>query len=256
MKITFLLFLFIPVLLNAQINESDTLKVNQSLALTGVYQSGNVETVIFRAKTELSFRPFKNGVFKNQNSYVYQEFGKDKADEDILSLNFLYFNTDQKVYPFVLGFVSTNYRREINLRYLLGAGATVQLVDKEHAWLKASISSEWESTSFSETNFNRNAYDGKATISTLRGTLWANGRYDLWAKKMILTHEVYYQPSLLAADNFRWQADIGLEFPVWDFLNFKIDYRYTYESVVISEQKQQDQFLTFGFVIRNHKLVK
>lgn len=122
-KIVFI-FLIFPVFLSAQINESDTLKLKASLSLTGFYQGGNVETFIFRAKTDVSFIPWKNWVFKNQNSYVYQAFGKDKADEDILSLNFLYLNPDRKIYPFVLGFVSTNFRREIDLRYLVGAGVT------------------------------------------------------------------------------------------------------------------------------------
>lgn len=86
-------FLFIfPIVLFAQINESDTLSVKASMSLTGFYQRGNVETVIFRAKSDFSFKPWKKWVFKNQNSYVFQEFGKEKADEDILSLNFLYLN--------------------------------------------------------------------------------------------------------------------------------------------------------------------
>jgi len=101
------------------------------MSLTGFYQRGNVETVIFRAKSDFSFKPWKKWVFKNQNSYVFQEFGKEKADEDILSLNFLYLNPEQKIYPFVLGFVSTNYRRAIDLRYLFGAGVTFQILEKE-----------------------------------------------------------------------------------------------------------------------------
>ena len=101
-------FLILPIFVSAQINESDTFKVKASLSLTGFYQGGNVETVIFRAKTDVSFNPKKNWVFKNQNSYVYQEFGKNKADEDILSLNFLYFHPERKIYPFALGFASTN----------------------------------------------------------------------------------------------------------------------------------------------------
>ena len=150
-------FLFIfPIVLFAQINESDTLSVKASISLTGFYQRGNVETVIFRAKSGFSFKPWKKWVFKNQNSYVYQEFGKEKADEDILSLNFLYLNPEQKIYPFVLGFVSTNYRRAIDLRYLFGAGVTFQILEKEKDWLKLSLSSEYENTNFSNTDFNYN----------------------------------------------------------------------------------------------------
>jgi len=245
-------FLILPLFVSAQINESDTLKVKASLSLTGFYQGGNVETLIFRAKTDLSFKPWKNWVFKNQNSYVYQEFGKEKADEDILSLNFLYLNPEQKIYPFVLGFVSTNFRREIDLRSLVGAGVTFQIFNKEKDWLKLSVSSEYEQTRFNETDFNILEYDGNASINTFRVTLWVNGKYHLFKNKIILNHENYFQPSLEESNNFRWQTDVGLELPIWKFLNLKINYRHTFESIVIENQKQEDRFLTFGFTLKSY----
>jgi hypothetical protein len=240
-----------PIFLSAQINESDTLNLKASLSITGLYQGGNVETIIFRAKTEVGFKPWKNWVFKNQNSYVYQEFGKEKADEDILSLNFLYLNPDRKVYPFLLTFVSTNFRREIDLRYLLGAGATFQIYSKKKNWLKLSISSEYEQTDFSQANFNYSEYDGNPSINTFRTTIWVNGKYHLFKNKLIFNHENYFQPSIEKENNFRWQADFGLELPIWKFLNFKINYRHTFESIVIDGQKQEDRFLTFGFTLKS-----
>jgi hypothetical protein len=245
-------FLIFPIFLSAQINESDTLSVKASLSLTGFYQGGNVETLIFRAKSDLSFKPWKNWVFKNQNSYVYQAFDKQKADEDILSLNFLYLNPDRKIYPFVLGFVSTNFRREIDLRYLLGVGVTFQILNEKKYWLKLSISSEYEETDFSKTNFNYSDYDGTQYIDTFRSTIWVNGKYNLFKNKIILNHVSYFQPSLEQSNNFRWQADVGLEMPIWKFLNFKINYRHTFESIVIENQKQEDRFLTFGFTLKSY----
>ena len=243
---------FLPLFLLGQINESDSLKLKASLSLTGFWQTGNVETLIFRAKSDLTVKPWKQWVFKNQNSYVYQAFGKEKADEDILSLNFLYFNPERKLYPFVLGFVSTNFRREIDLRYLYGAGVTFQILNKKENWLKVSVSSEYERTHFSETNFNYSQYDGTESINTLRGTLWIHGKYSVFKNKMILSHESYFQPSLQESDNFRWQADVSLELPVWKFLNFKINYRRAFESIVIENQDQEDQFLTFGFTVKSY----
>ncbi|MDF1697584.1 MAG: DUF481 domain-containing protein [Saprospiraceae bacterium] len=244
--------LCMPFVSYAQINESDTLKLKANLSLTGIWQEGNVETLIFRAKSDFSYRPWKKWVFKTTNSYVLQEFGKQKADEDILSLNFLYFNPDQKVYPLLLGFVSSNFRREINVRYLLGAGATFQLVNKNNHWLKLSISSEYEQTDFNRSNFNRTEYNGDPSIHTFRATLWVNGKYRLFDNKMIFNHQSYFQPSLEEGNNYRWQADIGLEFPIWKYVNFKINYLHTFESIVIENQKQEDRFLTFGFTIKSY----
>ncbi len=246
--------LFLPILLSAQINESkvDSLKFKADLSLTGFWQSGNVETKIFRAKSGLSFIPWKNWVFKTQNSYVFQEFGREKADEDILSLNFLYINPEKKIYPFVLGFVSTNFRREIDIRSLFGAGVTFQILNKNKNWLKASVSSEYEQTRFEQSTFNKSQYNDNNEINTFRGTIWVNGKYYLFKDKIIINHESYFQPSLEEGNNYRWQADLGLEFPLWKFLNFKINYLHTFESIVIQGQDQEDQFLTFGFTLKTY----
>jgi hypothetical protein len=254
LKYIFLCFQFFLSVANAsaQTNESDTLRFKADLALTGFYQSGNVETRIFRAKSELSFKPIDHVIFKTRNSYVYQEFGKQKADEDMLSLNFLYYHPEKRVYPLVLGIASSNYRRQIDLRYLVGAGVTFQLLKKEEHWLKFAISSEYEQTSFANSDFNRNLYDGNQRISTVRGTLWANGRYQLFNKKLIVSHEIYAQPSLQANDNFRWQADLGLQFPLKRHLDFKVNYIHTVESIVIQGQKEQDAVLSFGFNLRSY----
>jgi hypothetical protein len=246
------ILLFVPTFFLAQINESDTLNLKAKLSLTGFWQGGNVQTLIFRAKSDVSFKPWKKWVFKTQNSYVYQEFGKEKADEDILSLNFLYLNPDKKIYPLLLGFVSTNFRREIDVRYLFGAGFTYQVINNEKSWLKLSMTSEYEHTNFSKTNFNQVEYNGQEIINTARSTIWLNGKYHLFKKKIILTHESYIQPSLSKSNNYRWQADVGIELPVWKYLNFKLNYLHTFESLVIENQKQQDKFLTFGFTLKSY----
>ena len=85
----------------------------------------------------------------------------------------------------------------------------------------------------------------------MRGTVWLNGKYNVFKKKVIFTHETYIQPSLSKGDNYRWQADFGLELPVWKYLNFKINYLRTFESLVIETQKRQDEFLTFGFTLKS-----
>jgi hypothetical protein len=252
MKILLYCLLFFPVLLSGQINESDTLNFRADLAVTGFYQAGNVETLIFRAQSEMTFKPWKNWVFKTQNSYVYQAFGRTKADEDILSLNFLYINPEKKVYPQFLGFASTNFRRAIDVRYLLGTGITYQALSEKDRWLKVSLTGEFEQTNFSQVNFNRSAYDGSEIIETIRGTLWVNGRYSLFDGKAIFSHINYFQPSLRQSDNFRWRADFSLDFPLWKYVNLRINYLSTFESIVIEGQEQQDRQLTFGFTVKSY----
>ncbi|NRA91329.1 MAG: DUF481 domain-containing protein [Psychroserpens sp.] len=247
-------FLFIPVILSAQMNESakDSLKVKGDLALTGFWQGGNVETLIFRAKSNFTYKPVEKWVFKSKNSFVYQEFGKEKADADILSLNFVYFNPQKKIYPLFLGFLSTNFRREIDVRSLVGAGVSVNVINEKENWLKFSLTSEYEQTNFAESDFNRDDYDGSTDIDTFRATIWISGKYQIIKDKLIFTHENYFQPSLEESDNFRWQSDFGIEIPVWKFLNFKVNYLHTFESIVIEGQEQDDRFLTFGLKLKSY----
>ncbi|ARV08614.1 hypothetical protein BTO05_02765 [Winogradskyella sp. PC-19] len=251
MKKFILFFLVFPIFVSAQINESDSLKVKASLSFTGFWQSGNVETLILRGRTDFSVKPWRKWVFKNTNSYVYQAFDNDKADSDFLSLNFLYFNPEKRFYPQVLGFFSTNFRREIDSRYLIGTGATYQILKDKSHWLKASLTFEYEETNFRTDTFNKAEFNGNNNINTFRSTIWLNGRYELFKKKIILKHESYYQPSLEQSNNYRWQAELTAEFPLWKFLNFNINYRHTYESLVVQNQDEEDQFLTFGFTLKS-----
>lgn len=264
MKSIFPLLLLIPLWLAAQQDENtgkksvdtlknaDSLKVKAGLSITGFYQGGNVETLIFRASSDVSIKPFKALQFETKNSYVYQEFGKVKADEDILSLNFLHFIPEKRLSPLALGFFSTNFRREIDKRVLVGAGASFSIVKAKKHSLKMSLTGEYEETKFRKNDFNKDEFDGLTSIHTFRSTLWLKGRHELFKKKMILTHESYYQPSLEVSRNFRWRTDLGLELPVWKFLNFKVNYLRTFESVVIEGQKREDQFLTVGFTVKNY----
>ena len=251
MKNVLILFLIFPIFISAQINESDSLKIKASLSLTGFWQGGNVETLILRGRSDFSIKPWNKWVYKNTNSYVYQAFDKVKADSDFLSLNFLYFNPEKKFYPQLLGFLSTNFRREIDRRYLVGAGATYQILrDKKH-WLKASLTFEYEETKYGNSTFNLAEFNGDPIINTFRSTIWLNGYYELFKKKVVLKHEIYYQPSLEQSNNYRWEAELTAEFPLWKFLSFNINYRHTYESVVIQSQEEEDTFLTFGFTVKS-----
>lgn len=158
----------------------------------------------------------------------------------------------KKVYPLALGFISTNYRREIEIRYLLGAGASFRAVNNKRNRLEFSITSEFERTRFRSTVFNRTQYNGESYISTVRGTFWMKGRYVMLKDKIILIHESYYQPSLLERDNYRWRADIGVEFFMMKNFYFKVNYLQTFESVVMVNQKRRDKFLTVGFSVSSY----
>ena len=80
-RLHYLILLVLPWAIQSQVNESDTLKLKANLSVSGTYQDGNVETLIFRAKAEFTYKPAEKWVYKTRNSYIYQEFGNEKADE-------------------------------------------------------------------------------------------------------------------------------------------------------------------------------
>jgi hypothetical protein len=249
----FSLLIILGLKAGAQINESDTLLIQSRFSLTGNWQSGNVEMLVFRGRADISFAPNSHFAFKTQNAYLYQEFFKRKADEDIFSRNFVYFNQTKKLYPFAYTFLTSNFRRKIDFRYFAGLGLGIHLWRKKNHLLKTALSGVYEQSNFTVVNFNKSEYNGQNQINTWRATAWVFGRHFLLNRKLFLHYEAYIQPSLEKNDNFRWQTEIGLDIPIWKGLNFTTNYIYTYESVVAERAKTDDSILTFGLVYQFKK---
>ncbi|WP_298223626.1 DUF481 domain-containing protein [Flavobacterium sp.] len=230
----------------AQINESDISKFQIRASLTGNYQQGNVEVLNIKTKIDITVKPIKKFVFKTQNSSLYQSFYEKKADNDIFSRNYLYYNPEKKVYPFAIAYISSNYRRKIDHRYFVGGGATWQIINKENYVLKLSSSTVYETTKFKNTSYNDLEYDGSNTINTWRGTLYVGGWCYFLEKHLRFFYDAYWQPAFNNRNNYRNQLDLGADFPIYKGLSFNTVFAYTHENIVISNIKQNDKILTFG----------
>ncbi|WP_460912882.1 DUF481 domain-containing protein [Spirosoma areae] len=251
----YLLFLMTTQPALAQLNESDTTLFQVRVSLTGNSQQGNVEVLNLRSKLDFTVAPTRDLVFKSQNSSLYQEFYSTKADNDLFSRNYLYFRPYQRVYPFAIGYVSTNFRRKIDLRYFVGAGATVQVWKTRQNVLKLSVSAIYEATRFTVSDFNETIYNGSRTIALWRGTAWLGGWHYLLDNHLRLYYDAFYQPAFSDAANYRWQADVGFDFPIWRGLAFNALYTYTHENVVVTKIRPDDKLLTIGLsynLRRNH----
>jgi Protein of unknown function, DUF481 len=235
-----------PYFVKAQINESDTTKFQLRVTLTGNFQRGNVQLVTIRSKVEFSYSPFRNWVFKSQNSSLYQEFTA-KADNDIFSRNFLYFKPKNKVYPYAIAFISTNYRRKINSRFFAGAGITWQIINQPQHVLKLSANAVFESTTFSGNAFNFSEFDGHEKSSIWRSTVFLSGFHHLFEKHISLYYDAFWQPAFANGNDYRVEYEIGVDFPVWKGFSFNCLYSFKHENVVVTKIKQDDKILTFGF---------
>lgn len=231
------------MVVKAQISESDTAKWQSKTSISANWQTGNVEYWALRAKWEMCYRPTPAWAFKTQNAYLYQEFFKIKADEDLSTRNFIYWKPDARVYPFLMFFASSNYRREINQRFLAGAGATYRFF--RHG--KVALSLAYEETIFSQNTYNEPQYNNSFQINTWRATLWLYAKHALKGGKIVLHYEAFAQPSVEQTNNFRAQAEAGIDFFLSKQLSFITNFIYTYESIVTERDKTQDTILTVGF---------
>lgn len=260
LKTTFLLlFWLIGVRISAQINESDTLFFQYNTALSGNLQTGNLEAFALRLKADFSYAPTRHWAFKTQNAYRYQEFFKFKVDNDFNSRNFFYLGQQRRVYPFAMAFVATNFRRKIDFRHFTGAGVTWQIVRAPGHSVKMALSGVYESTRFADNEFNYPEYDGANRIETWRASAWLFGKHLLWSRRLRIYYEIFVQPSLQNADNFRWQAETGIEWPLWKGLGLTANYVFTRENVTVRTVKAKDGLLTFGIVYNgkiNQKEIK
>lgn len=231
----------------AQMNESDTAKFQLRTTLAGNYQTGNVELLVIRGKLDFTYAPVKNLVFKSQNSSLYQEFYSKTADNDLFSRNYFYYKPQHKIYPYAIAYISTNYRRKVELRSFAGAGVTWQLLQTDHHVIKLSANAVYEQTRFKGTAFNFSEYDGSNKISLWRASAYLGGWDWIFQNHLRFYYDAYWQPAFSNSNNYRTQLDLGLDFPVWKGLSFSAAYAYTHENVVINKIKQTDSILTFGF---------
>lgn len=230
----------------AQLNESDTVRFQLRTGLTGNFQQGNVNILTIRSRLDFTWSPVKHIVFKSQNSSLYQEFSSVKADNDIFSRNYFYFDPQHKIYPFAIAYISSNYRRKIDSRVFSGAGLTWQLVDKNFHVLKISASTVYEVNRFNGTIFNYDKYNGDNRVDLWRGTVYLAGWNYFFNNKLRLYYDAYWQPAFNDAHNYRIQFDIGFDFLLYKGLNFSTLYTFTHENVIISQVKEDDKILTFG----------
>lgn len=231
-----------------QINESDTAKWQLRASVNGNYQKGNVDILVVRSRLDFLYAPQKDIVFKTQNNSLYQAFYDKKADNDVYSRNYLYFRPLSKVYPFAIGYVSTNFRRKIDMRYFVGLGGTVQLVNTKYNVVKMSLSTVYERTTFTESKFNFLEYNGNDYIKLWRATAYISGTHLLFGQRIRLYYDAYVQPALGKGNknNYRTQFDIGFDVPVWKGLSLNALYTFTHENVVIQKIKNDDKILAFG----------
>lgn len=230
--------------LNGQIHESDTSRFHTALKASGFFQNGNVEVVILRGNVDALLFGNRTFVFKTQNQLLFQQFSGFTTDNDIYSRNFIYFTPSARYYPFLLSFVQTNLRRQLDLRYFHGIGGTIRLLDHPNHRIKSSLAFVYERTNFSGSDYNVDAFDGDRTLVFYRPIAYIDSHHQL-SKDVGLAITAYYMPTLNTT-NQRLNINASASFQLVKQLSLQLMYRYEYEQIVIAQVSQSDQVFTVG----------
>ena len=248
MRTLFLLIgLLLPLLSWSQINESDTVSFQLNSRIGGVLQTGNVEFYRLVASLEASARLGQEAlVIKTQNDYLFQKFVKNKADESIHSMNFIYYQPDRRLYPYFVGLYSMNFRRDIDYRLFGGLGASYQIIVQPLHNLKISTNLLYESTGYAVADFNEAGFNGSPRISTWMNSLYMSGYHQIIQRKIGVFHEGYFQYSLTERDLWRLHFVLGLNFNLVKGLAVSTRLNYTYENIIAQGNQQEDLLWTWG----------
>jgi hypothetical protein len=177
---------------------------------------------------------------------LYQEFYGTRADNDFASRNYLYFKTQNKIYPYLIAFVSGTYRRDINSRTFAGIGATWHVMRKSKHSIRFSANTVYEATWFAQSDFNIDQYNGNSVIDLWRCSFYTNGNHSFHDKSITISYEAFYQPSPQDFNNYRVHTDITVDFKIWKGLSINTSHLFTWESLVVESVKRKDTIVGFG----------
>ncbi len=254
-KLTLIIRSVVPMLLMilitqtkglSQLNESDTSGFQMRIGASGFRQSGNVDLGIIRSKLDLVIRLSNMLTFKSQNNTLYQQFNGFTADNDLNSRNFLYYQSQNKLYPFIIFFAQQNFRRLVDQRIFSGVGMTWQLIQKEQHIVKISATGIYEETKFNANTFNEPYYSGKNFIRIWRPTAYINGEHKSMDRKFTINYTAYWQPGIDKVSNQRFNLEMGAGFQLLKTLSLIINYLYINEEIVPAGINQIDGLFSIG----------
>lgn len=212
---------------------------------TAFVNTGNVERILLRGDAALSHH---NPVWAaaTTNSYLWGTFGAFRTENDWSSRNHFYLFPEARLYPFAMHWLETSYRRRINLRNQVGAGATWAIISAPQTILKFSLMLSGEATDYGA---EANLPDGTPQSTArplMRGTPRLYFRQNLGSENTALISELWYQQALQTQNDYRWHWETGIEWALGKTLSLKTLIVYHHESAVPQRVVRDDIAFTFG----------
>ena len=238
------LLLISPVCaLQAQLAEQDTARWSGQLNQSFFLSQGNIDRLLYKADGQVRLAGNQLG-FSQDASYLYGTFGPFQTENDLLVRSFGYWQPRKRVYPYVMVWAETVFRRRIDFRYVAGPGITWVALRKPGHVLKASATAGYEYADYLNDRL-RNLENPTEVVTVYRAIFRLFGQHQL-PGKLRLSYEGWYQMGLDLPNHYRMFGQVGLQLPVTRTLSFRTDLSYQYEHVVVRGFDQEDNYLTVG----------
>jgi len=213
-------------------------KINYKTGVSGMINSGNIERQLLRLNS--SVECLLSPIFKFSSSPMWmygQQNGNITEREYAFDVHTALFY-QKKMYGIGFGEMEISRLRKIQHRYLGGLGAVYKIVDKSAVYISLSNAFVYEKT----------AFYSESDIKIFRNSSRLQAIYHI-GKSHICTikNSIYYQPSLLS-NNYRWSAELSIDFPISKSLKLNTSLQNIYESLVKEGTKNNNFFFTIGVI--------
>ncbi len=224
---------------------TDTTKVQYRLSASGNIAKGNIDRVILNSEASGAFVNDKWGI-SSRNTFFYFENREVKADADFLSRNFIYVTPKRRLYPYLMFWQESNFRRKIEGRYQAGFGGSYSLLQNDGSRMKLSLSLTHEETRFVRGKFEGNTDTTSNRVRLNRLTLRLVGTHTFKSSNAKVSYEIWEQTALRSRLEPRFYGELNLDIPIIKHLSFRTTLLYAYEDRVYERVKEQDLTILFG----------
>ncbi|HOJ38738.1 MAG TPA: DUF481 domain-containing protein [Ignavibacteriales bacterium] len=209
-----------------------------NIGVETVFTGGNVKQGIFTSRGEFSY---SDSIIKPviNISFAYGEENNIKKQHD------LNLKTRLVLLPYNLfalninGLYEFNYQRKIDIRYQFGLGSDIKIYNDDVINSNTVISVLREETKYNRTNnaYFRSFRSNLSLINTIKFDEYRinfNTRFDV-------------NSNLEQIKDYRWKANIIVEFALNGKYSFTTSYTGTYENIVLPERVKLDNKYMLGF---------
>jgi len=238
LKFYLLLFLAIPLFLNAQDSTKKISDWSGFLSGAGLYQSGNTNKFYIQGAGELkrAGKILETILF---GSIGYGENKGRKDENEIIAAFTADLFYENKFSPFILQYLNYSFAKGIDLRSQSGGGIKYVPIknEKNKTSISAALIYDYENLTSKPGNFDQDK---------LRFSFRLKTKQDLFKEHLIFTMVAFFQPDISQVSSANFWIDSNLKVPVHKKISFTVNYLYTFQDVVSVGRVRADNKLTFG----------